>query len=247
MWNFDVLALVFTTFFIAGLIKGVVGFGLPVVILAFLVPTLGLKTAIALVVVPAVIANVWQATVGGHFREILRRIWPMLLLSCVFIWIGVGFLASADARMAAGELGVLLSAYAIYSLTRTQLAPPRGWEVWLTPLVGALSGLAYGYTGSLMIPGVVYLQALGFNRNMLVQSLGITFFTMTSVLGLSLTGHSLMPAETALLSAAALVPTGIGMLVGQRYRDRVSEELFRKLFFWALFVAGVYMVLRAVF
>ena len=115
----------------------------------------------------------------------------------------------------------------------------------MTPLVGALSGLAFGYTGSFMIPGVVYLQALGLNRNMLVQSLGITFLTMTSVLGISLSSHDLMPNETALLSAAALIPTGIGMLVGQRFRHRVSEELFRKLFFWALLVAGVYMALRA--
>ncbi len=246
MWSADVLALVFATFFLAGFIKGVVGFGLPVVVLALLVPTLGLKTAIALVVVPAVITNIWQALVGGRFREIILRIWPMLILGCGFVWVGVGFLAGADARLAAGVLGVLLASYAAYSLTQAQLTPPRGWEVWLTPLVGALSGLAYGYTGSLMIPGVIYLQALGFNRNMLVQSLGITFLTMTSTLGFSLSQHNLMPPETALLSAASLVPTGIGMLVGQRYRHRVSEELFRTLFFWALLVAGVYMTLRAV-
>ncbi|MGI9386357.1 MAG: hypothetical protein ACR2OX_02900, partial [Methyloligellaceae bacterium] len=73
-----------------------------------------------------------------------------------------------------------------------------------------------------------------------------TFLLLASVLGASLMGHNLMPRETALLSAASLVPTGLGMLVGQRYRHRVSEELFRKLFFWALFVAGVYMTLRAI-
>ena len=247
MWSPEVLALVFSTFFLAGFIKGMVGFGLPVVILALLVPTLGLKTAIALVIVPAVITNIWQAFVGGHFREIVGRIWPMLLLGCVFIWIGVGFLAGADARLAAGVLGVLLASYAVFSLTQAQLKPPANWEVWLTPLVGVLSGFAYGYTGSLMIPGVIYLQALGFNKNMLVQSLGITFLVMTSVLGLSLSSHSLMPTETALLSAASLVPTAIGMVVGQRYRHRVSEDLFRKLFFWALLVAGVYMTVRAVF
>ncbi len=246
MWTADVLALVFITFFLAGFIKGVVGFGLPVVVLAMLVPTLGLKTAIALVVVPAVVTNIWQAIVGGNFREIVRRIWPMLALGCVFVWIGVGFLAGADGRLAAGLLGVLLSVYAAYSLTQAQLQPPRRWEVWLTPLVGALSGFAFGYTGSLMIPGVIYLQALGFKRDMLVQSLGIFFLVMSSVLGLSLSHHDLMPTDTALLSVTALIPMGLGMLIGQRYRHRISEELFRKLFFWALLVAGVYMTLRVI-
>ena len=111
--------------------------------------------------------------------------------------------------------------------------------------MGALSGIAYGLTGSLMVPGVIYLQALGFDRNTLVQALGITFFLVTSALGISLAGHNLMPAELGALSALALLPTALGMAFGQRFRHMISEEAFRKLFFWALLCAGLYMMVRA--
>ena len=95
-----------------------------------------------------------------------------------------------------------------------------------------------------MVPGVVYLQAIGLDRNMLVQSLGITFLLTTTVLAISLSGHQLLGAELGALSSAALVPAFAGMFVGQRFRHRLSEDLFRKYFFWALLVSGLYMVLR---
>ena len=245
MWSADVLALVLLAFFLGGIVKGVVGFGLPVVALAMIATTLGLKEAIALIVVPAITINIYQGAVGGAFKAIVRRIWPLLVTACAFTWAGVGVLAGANPLLVSGLLGLLLGIYAVYGLTRPQLSPPMAWQPWLSPVVGALSGIAYGLTGSLMVPGVIYLQALGFDRNTLVQALGLTFFLMTSALGLSLAGHDLMPAELAALSALALLPAMLGMAFGQRFRHLISEEAFRKLFFYALLCAGIYMVVRA--
>lgn len=244
MWTPETIALILATFFLAGTVKGVVGFGLPVVALALLANTIGLKAAIALITVPGITMNVWQAATGGNFKAIVRRIWSLLLLACAFIWLGVSILAEADGRLVSGLLGVLLVLYATYSLVHAQVTPPRRLEPILSPIVGALSGIAYGLTGSLMVPGVIYLQALGFNRNMLVQALGITFLLTTSVLAISLSGHNLLGVELGLLSAVALIPALTGLLVGQRFRHKLSEELFRKYFFWALLVSGCYMIVR---
>lgn len=245
MWTPEIVALVLATFFLAGVVKGVVGFGLPVVALALLANTIGLKAAIALITVPGITMNIWQAAAGGNFKTIVARIWTLLVLACASIWLGVSILAQADGKLVSGLLGVLLAIYATYSLTRAQLIPPRKWEPLLTPVVGALSGIAYGMTGSLMVPGVIYLQALGFDRNMLVQALGITFLLTTSALAISLSGHNLLGADLGLLSATALIPASIGMFAGQKFRHSLSEELFRKVFFWALLVSGLYMIVRA--
>ncbi len=246
MWSAEVLALVFAAFLLGGLVKGVLGFGLPIVALAILAATLGLKQAIALMVVPAIVMNIWQGAVGGAFLAILRRSWSLLLPATAFIWAGVGILAGIDPKIPTGLLGVLLILYAMHGLTRPQLTPPRTWEVWLNPLVGVFTGIAYGLTGSMMVPGVIYLQALGWDRNTLVQALGITFLLTTTALAISLAGHGLLPRDLGLLSALALLPTALGMFLGQRFRHRISEDLFRKIFFWALPVAGLYMIARAI-
>ncbi len=245
MWSTEIVVLVMGAFFVAGLVKGIVGFGLPVVALALLANTIGLKSAIALITVPAILMNVYQASVGGNFIAIVNRIWTLLLAACIGIWFGVWLLANLDPRIATCLLGLLLVVYATYSLTRAQWKPSPEREPLLMPLMGALGGMAYGFSGSFMVPGVIYLQALGLDRNVLVQSLGIVFMLTTSALALSLSGNNMLGMEKGLLSAIALVPAVIGMMVGQRFRDNLSEERFRTIFFWALLVSGAYMILRA--
>ena len=48
MWEPEIVALVVGTFLLAGFIKGVIGMGLPVVALAFLGSTLGMREALTI-------------------------------------------------------------------------------------------------------------------------------------------------------------------------------------------------------
>jgi uncharacterized membrane protein YfcA len=41
-----------------------------------------------------------------------------------------------------------------------------------------------------------------------------------------------------------VIPTIAGLLLGQRFRHKVSEEQFRRVFFAGLFFAGLYMIIR---
>ncbi|MEP2560021.1 MAG: sulfite exporter TauE/SafE family protein, partial [Rhizobiaceae bacterium] len=55
------LAIIFLTFLLAGLVKGVIGLGLPTVSLAVLAVLFDLPTAMALLIVPSLLTNIWQA------------------------------------------------------------------------------------------------------------------------------------------------------------------------------------------
>ncbi|MDX5435468.1 MAG: sulfite exporter TauE/SafE family protein, partial [Halomonas sp.] len=116
------LVLVAATFVVAGLVKGVIGMGMPTVSLALLAATVGLPSAMALLLVPTIVTNVWQALVGGYLRQILRRLWPFLVASVVTVWLGVGILARVDVRWLSGLLGVLLAFYALAGLFNLGLA-----------------------------------------------------------------------------------------------------------------------------
>ena len=80
--------LIVVTFLIAGTVKGVIGLGLPTVSLALLTVAIDLPTAMALLLLPSFVTNLWQALAGGHARLILQRLWPFLLLATVTVWIG---------------------------------------------------------------------------------------------------------------------------------------------------------------
>jgi len=244
MWTAEVIAIVCATFLFAGWVKGVVGLGLPTIALALLAATVGLREAIALMLVPAMVTNVWQGLAGGAFTILLRRLWPMLLAGCLGTWFGVGILAQADAVLLTGLLGLMICAYAAFSLAAPQIPPPGPREVLLSPTFGAIGGVVAGLTGS-YIPGILYLQALGLSRDHLVQALGISFTVLTLALASALSRHDMMTRELWLMSAVAVAPAALGMVLGQVLRRRLSEALFRRVFFGALLLLGAYLASRA--
>jgi uncharacterized protein len=234
------------TFLLAGFIKGVIGLGLPAVSLAVLTVTLGLKPAMAILLAPSFVTNVWQGLVGGHLQAILQRIWTLLLGLCIATWLGVEVLARSNAQLLAGLLGVVLAGYAVLGLVRLELPGAGRLEPWLTPVVGLASGMLNGMTGSIVVPGVIYLQALGFSRDALIQAMGVLFTTSTIALGLALRGQGFLSLDLAALSAGGVVPAIAGMVLGQLVRRRLSEAAFRAVFFAALLVFGGYIAVRAV-
>jgi len=243
MWSVEVIAIVCATFLFAGWVKGVVGLGLPTIALALLAATVGLREAIALMLVPSMVTNVWQGLAGGAFAPLLRRLWPLFLAACLGTWFGVGVLAQADAVLLTGVLGVMICGYAGISLAAPQMPPPGRWEGVLSPTVGAIGGIVTGLTGS-FIPGILYLQALGLARDHLVQAMGIAFTILTVALAGALTRQDMMTADLWLMSAVAVAPAALGMVLGRAVRRRLSEELFRRVFFSALLLLGAYLAGR---
>ena len=69
----DQIVIGLAIFLLAGTVKGLVGLGLPAISIALMSLFLPLSEAIALIALPTIVTNVWQAAVGGHFWHIVRR------------------------------------------------------------------------------------------------------------------------------------------------------------------------------
>ncbi len=245
MWAPETVALVVGAFFLAGAIKGLLGMGLPLVTLAVLASTLGVRETLSVMLIPGIATNTWQALAGPHFRRLARRLWPFLAAALVGIWFGTGVLATARSETLVAIVGVTLTMYAAVALLKIEMPPPGRQEPWMSPLMGGLGGVMFGMAGNMIVPGILYLHALRLPRDTFVQALGIVFITITLGLGSSLTGRGLMTTDLALMSALALLPTGLGLALGTRYRHHISEGRFRRLFLIGLVVIGLDMLRRA--
>ncbi|MGE0845649.1 MAG: sulfite exporter TauE/SafE family protein [Flavobacteriaceae bacterium] len=233
------------SFLLAGVIKGIIGIGLPLVSIGLLTAMIGLKPALAIAAVPIILANAWQATTGGDFRPLFARLWPFMVGLFAFTFVGVWLLASADPHRISSVFGIVLITYSTVSLAGFQVPPPGRHEKWMTPLFGAVSGVINGLTASYVVPGILYLQALGLPRDRFVQGLGIVLCSGGAALALALGGNGLITRELGLMSLFALLPTFAGLLVGRRIRRRLSEQAFRRVFFLFLLALGVYIIARA--
>jgi len=236
------IAIVAGTFLIAGTVKGVIGLGLPIVSLALLTVAIGLPEAMSLLLVPSFVTNFWQAIVGGNGKVVLRRIWVFLFAATVTVWIGAAALSRVDLDLLSALLGMLLIIYSSINLSGYRLALTPRQEVWLAPLVGLVNGLFTGMTGSFAVPGVMFLQAIGLPRDMLIQAMGMLFTISTVALAVALHGNNFLTVELGTLSTAALLPAVIGMVIGQRIRKKLSEQMFLRVFFISLFCLGAYII-----
>ena len=240
------IVVVFATFLIAGAVKGVIGLGLPTISLALLTVAIDLPSAMALLLVPSFVTNLWQATIGGEGKAILRRLWPFLLMGTVTVWLGSTALTRIDLAWLSALLGALLITYAAVSLAGVRPAITSRQELWLGPLLGAVNGVLTGLTGSFVVPGVLFLQAIGLSRDQLIQAMGMLFTASTLALAAALQGNDLLSIELGTMSAVALLPAIIGMALGQRIRRRLSEQRFRRVFFVSLLMLGGYIIANAV-
>ncbi|MCW5773582.1 MAG: sulfite exporter TauE/SafE family protein [Rhodospirillaceae bacterium] len=242
MFDAPVWIAILATFFLAGTVKGVIGLGLPTVSLGLLTVAIGLPQAMALLLLPSFVTNLWQALAGGHTRAVLRRLWPFLLMATATVWIGAAALVRADAALLSALLGLLLVTYGAVNLAGWRIAIPAAQETWLGPAFGTANGILTGMTGSFVVPGVMFLQAIGLPRDMLIQAMGMLFTASTLALAAALGGHGLLTGPLGLASALAVLPALAGMVAGQAIRRRLSERLFRRVFFAALLALGGYIV-----
>lgn len=238
------LVAVSAIFLLAGLVKGVVGLGLPTVAVGLLGLVMAPREAATLLIVPSVVTNLWQLAAGPSFGPLLRRLWPMLVGIGLGTLAGGAMLPKALAAHAPMVLGMALVVYAVVGLAAVRLAIPAYMEAWLSPAVGAVTGLVTSATGVFVVPAVPFLQGLGLSREDLVQALGLAFTVSTFALAASLALDGTFQPAVAATSLYALIPSLAGMLCGQWIRSRIRPELFRKIFFLGLLGLGAHLSLR---
>ena len=234
------IAFGFAVFLLAGAVKGLVGLGLPTITIALTSLVLPLTESIALIALPTIFTNVWQAAIGGNFRVIVRRQWPLIVPLAIALYLTMWLVGQKGPNWAFLVLAAVLILYSGLGLLRIRLHIHADLEKPLAPVIGVVSGFVAGLVGVQIIPLMPYLQGLDIKPSELVQSLGVVLCATSLTLTVSLLNFGLLDGPRAIVSAAAVVPALAGMWVGQQIRLRLSVEQFRLAVFWALLLTGLY-------
>ncbi len=244
MWPIETYIYVMVSCFIAGGVKGLIGLGFPTIIIAMLSLKIGVREAMAIMLLPCFLTNFWQAISGGNLTLIIRRIWPLLLTASLTIWFTTAFVASINSKILTGLLGIVVFSYAILGLVAPRIRVIKKHEIWLAPATGFINGIIGGLTGNFVVPAVLYLQSLQLGKDCLVQAMGVLFLVSTAALGSGLFNHELLSNQFLRFSAMAIIPSFAGMAIGQLIRKTVSERDFQRIFFLSLLLLGSYIFIR---
>ena len=235
-----------SSFFLAGIVKGTLGLGLPttaITILTFFIPPLD---AVMINVIPVLLLNSWQYYQAEDHLFVIKKYWRLaawMIASLVIfsfvtvhlsnelikLWIGVGILSFFVTNIKSGGWYI----------------PPEKMRSW-QPIVGVVSGFVGGPTVLWAIPLTIYLISAKISKREFVDTMGFLLLVgcIPVIFGYVSTGV-LVLSEIWFPSLVATLVATVGFVLGQSIRDKISAELFRKLLLWMFFIMGIRMIAEA--
>lgn len=241
----DLPWLLFLTALLAGgLVKGALGVGLPLVAVPLLSLGMPPHVAIALLVVPVLASNLWQALEGGRLLPSLQRFGGLIAAQFLATVLTVRMtLALSASQLNALLAGAVLLAVALMAWKPTlQISAQRERVVGVG--VGLLSGLLGGVS-SLTGPIIItYLMALQLRRDAFVGSISIIYLSGALPLYGAMLLFGRLGVGELTGSLLALLPMAAGLLAGKALRQRLDDNRFRRVLLVFLVVLALLLLFK---
>ncbi|WP_245964074.1 sulfite exporter TauE/SafE family protein [Roseovarius spongiae] len=242
LWGFAVCVTL-----LAGVIKGVVGFALPMVMISGLSSVMPPELALAAMMIPTVLANLMQALRQGPRAawETIRRFWIFLVSGGVALVATAQLVPMLPSDVLYLLIGLPVTLYAGATLAGRALRLPPDPGARTMTAIGALTGAMGGVTGVLGPPTVAMLTAQGTEKRDQVRIQGVIYGLGALTFLFAHVGSGVLRVETLPLSLALVPPALIGIWLGFRIQDRIDQAVFRRATLLVLLVAGVNLLRRA--
>lgn len=239
--------IIFIAFFLGGVLKGMLGIGLPLMVISvlgiFLSPTL----IVALLVVPIVMSNFWQAFRHGFPEGGIKRLLPMSLVFVIFTSIGAMMLTNIEQGLLFISLGTIVAGFSLLNLLGLKLVVPTRHEVWAGPFTGVVAGLMNGISTVNGPPLIMYLVGIQLEKDDFVKAYGLVALFGSLPLALSYIAVGIFGLQEFLISSLAMVPAFLGLWTGQVVRGHINQDLFRKVLLITLVLLGGNLIRRGLF
>ncbi|WP_296479427.1 sulfite exporter TauE/SafE family protein [Roseinatronobacter sp.] len=232
---------------LGGVMKGAIGAGVPVIAAPALTMLFNVQTAVAILVVPNLLSNVWQA---WHFRkEAMPRRFLVLFAGGGMLGVAVGtFLLSILPQ----ETLSLMVACAVIAYITLRVARP-GWTLArdtanrLCGAAGIAGGFLQGATGISAPASITFLNAMKLPREAFIGTISIFFVSMTAMQIPALWSVGLLSLEMLAYGFGALGLVFLSMPLGNWLGKRASPKVFDMVMLVTLGVIAVKILFEAIF
>jgi uncharacterized protein len=223
--------------FLGAFVKGASGVGLPLLAVPVMATFLGVEHAVVVMTIPGIVTNIWLMWRHRLHLRVRGPLASLLVLGCGGAVVGTYGLKALNPRVLALALVAVIVTYVALFLRDEALHIPVRLAGWMSPPVGLAAGLLQGSTG---ISGPVlstYLHALRLPKHVFVVSVATLFGAFAIMQAITLVQLGLYTAERVAQSVLALIPMMVGMPLGARLTDRMSQRSFDR-FVLALLVGA---------
>ena len=240
-----ILLIVIIIGFIAGIVKGIIGFALPMILITGLSVFIPIEQALASLILPTIITNFIQSfTISkSSFFNTIINYKIFLFFSSIFLILSSQFYLLFSAESIMGFIGIILFAYTFSQILGFQLKFTN--NDFLTVIIGSINGVLGGISGIWGPLTVSYLMSLKIEKNEQIKVQGI-MYSLGSIL--LLIGHlysGIFNKYTFSLSIA-LVPLCIaGLFIGSIIRNKIKQNTFKTFTLIMILIASINLIKKA--
>lgn len=220
------IAIILTTIAVGAFVKGITGLGLPI----FAIPALALfvpvDTAVVVMALPTLVANVWLVAVHRDKLPLMRDHRAFLGLGFVGTFAGTWFLANLHDSILRTLLAAWLGVYLWQHFAGRAKSKIFSGASGLAGPLGFAAGSLQGATGISAPVIAPYFHARDFTLSTYAFAVAFAFalFALAQLSAMT-TVHLLTPTLLG-YSLLATVTTMLAMPVGIRFAHRLSREVF---------------------
>lgn len=233
-----ILLIAVSAFFVGGILKGAMGFGLPLLAIPAMTAAHSLPMALSIAVFPVITTNIWQLwTLRAQRRE--AKFLPVFLMvgagGLIFGVFALSWVRDAYLEIA---LGGLVLSYLLVRL-RGSDGVPKWASSRLAPGVGAAAGAVHGATGLSGLVGTPYMHAMSLPRPVFVFCNGAMFTLFSSMQAPMLWALGLYQASAIWVGLLTLPAAFLGLWIGSKLGARLNTEAFSRAVLIILAIAAI--------
>ena len=226
-----------------GLVKGTLGFGMPMValpIIAFIIPP---TTAMILLCAPIFLTNFLQI----KFRQGVSsyRFLPMFLSLIIGLIIGARLILEIDVKTITQIIAVSIIFAALVNCFGIKIKNiNKNHENTITSIIGFGSGILGGLSTFYGPPMLAYLVAVDLPKEKFVRTVSTMYFIGSFPLYGSLIYYGFATKEDLIFSLILIIPAFIAQQVGTKIRDKFNQKQFRICILITLIILGFSLLVK---
>ena len=226
-----------------GLVKGTLGFGMPMValpIIAFIIPP---TTAMILLCAPIFLTNFLQI----KFRQGVSsyRFLPMFLCLIIGLIIGARLILEINVKTITQIIAVSIIFAALVNCFGIKIKNiNKNHENTITSLIGFGSGILGGLSTFYGPPMLAYLVAVDLPKEKFVRTVSTMYFIGSFPLYGSLIYYGFATKEDLIFSFILIIPAFIAQQVGTKIRDKFNQKQFRICILITLIILGFSLLVK---
>ena len=226
-----------------GLVKGTLGFGMPMVALPIIAFVLPATTAMILLCAPIILTNFLQI----KFKQGVSsyRFLPMFLSMILGLIIGARLILEININTITQIIALSIIFAALVNCFGIKINNINTKsEKTITIILGFGSGILGGLSTFYGPPMLAYLVAADLPKEKFVRTVSTMYFIGSFPLYGSLIYYGFATTQDLIVSLGLLIPAFISQQIGTKIRDKINQKQFRICILATLIILGVSLLIK---